>query len=105
MLGLRVGERRNIFAEEERAPGPDARRREGGVALAPCIQLGSFNSGTWQDEDELLSWYAHFRLPSLNKMPGCIAIRKLVVCLGLGEARRALRVHVPRRAQQAVPCT
>jgi len=50
--------------------------------LAPCIQLGSFNAGTWQDEDELLSWYAHFRLPSLNKMPGCIAIRKLVSVSG-----------------------
>lgn len=82
MLGMRAGERRNLFAEEERALGPDTRRREGGVMLAPCIQLGSFNAGTWQDEDELLSWYAHFRLPSLNKMPGCIAIRKLVSVSG-----------------------
>jgi hypothetical protein len=114
MLALRVGERRNLFVEEARAPGPDARRREGGVALAPCIQLGSFNAGTWQDEDELLSWYAHFRLPSLNKMPGCIAIRKLVSVSGwakhgvlyeftsLEERNRQFRAHEatdPKMAQ------
>ena len=82
MLALRTGERRNIFTEEARANGPDAKRREGKWMPAPCIQLGSFNSGSYEDEDELLSWYAHFRLPSMEIMPGSIGIRKLASVSG-----------------------
>ena len=35
-LALRVGERVNIFTEEHRAQGPDAKRREGRHTLARC---------------------------------------------------------------------
>ena len=76
MLTLRIGERVNIVTEEARAAGPAARRREGKYALAPCIQLGSFNAGS-ADEDEILDWYANWRLPSMAKLPGCLGIRKL----------------------------
>ena len=82
MLALRLDERVNIFTEEARADGPDARRREGRYTLAPGIQIGSFNAGSYLDEDELLSWYAHLRLPSFRTLPGGIGIRKLVSVSG-----------------------
>ena len=82
MLALRQGERVNIFTEEARAYGPDARRREGRYTLAPGIQLGNFNPGGYGDEDELLSWYAHLRLPSFQTLPGGICIRKMTSVSG-----------------------
>ena len=82
MLALRLGERVNIFTEEARAHGPDAKRREGRYALAPGIQIGNFNSGSYLDEDELLSWYAHLRLPNFLSLPGGICIRKMASVSG-----------------------
>jgi hypothetical protein len=82
MLALRLGERVNIFTEEARADGPDARRREGRYVLAPGIQLGNFNSGSYLDEDELLAWYAQLRLPSFRTLPGGICIRKMASVSG-----------------------
>lgn len=76
MRARRIGERVSIMTEEARSEGPAAsRHREAG--LAPCIQLGSFNS-TVEDEDELLAWYARWRMPSMEKLPGLIRVRKLV---------------------------
>jgi hypothetical protein len=82
MLAMHLGERVNIFTEEARANGPDARRREGRYALAAGIQIGNFNSGSYLDEDELLSWYAHLRLPNFASLPGGICIRKMVSVSG-----------------------
>jgi hypothetical protein len=82
MLALRLGERVNIFTEEARANGPDSKRREGRYKLAPGIQLGNFNSGSYLDEDELLSWYAHLRLPNFQSLPGGICIRKMASVSG-----------------------
>jgi hypothetical protein len=82
MLAMRIGERSNIMTEEARVHGPDAGKPEAEMALSPCIQLGSFNSGTWQDEDELAAWYAQWRLPCMQKMPGCVRVRKLVSVAG-----------------------
>lgn len=81
MLALRIGERVNIVAEEDRAAGPSAKKREGRMALAPCIQLGSFNAGTATD-DEILDWYANLRLPAMSKLRGCLGIRKYVSVAG-----------------------
>ena len=82
MLALRVGERSNIMAEEARVHGPDAKRPEAEMALSPCVQLGSFNAGKYQEEDELAAWYAQWRLPCMQKMPGCVRVRKLVSVSG-----------------------
>jgi hypothetical protein len=81
MLALRSRERVNIFTEEDREDGKDAKKREKKAALSPCIQLGSFGAGT-ADEDDLMAWYAQVRLPSMHKLPGCIAIRKMVSVSG-----------------------
>jgi hypothetical protein len=81
MLASRQRERVNIFTEEDREDGKDAKKREKKAALSSCIQLGSFGAGT-ADEDDLMAWYAQVRLPSMQKLPGCIAVRKMVSVSG-----------------------
>lgn len=81
MLAMRERERVNIFTEEDREDGLDARKRESRAALSPCIQLGSFGAGT-ADEDDLMSWYAQVRLPCMKQLAGCIGIRKMVSVSG-----------------------
>jgi hypothetical protein len=81
MLALRAGERVNIFTDENGVGGPEAGRRDPKQGLSPCIQLGSFGPGS-ADEDEILDWYANWRLPSMNRLPGCVGIRKLVSVSG-----------------------
>lgn len=82
MLSMRIGERLNIFTEEARVDGPHVKEREGEYTPAPCIQLGSFNSGAYDEEDELLAWYADFRLPSMSDMPSSIGMRKFASVSG-----------------------
>ena len=55
---------------------------KGPYTPAPCIQLGSFNSGSPEDEDELLAWYADYRLPAMGEMPSSIGMRKLASVSG-----------------------
>ena len=81
MLAMRAGERVNLFTDENSVGGPEAGKRDKSAALSPCIQLGSFNAGS-ADEDELLDWYANWRLPSMNRLTGCVGIRKLVSVSG-----------------------
>lgn len=81
MLAARAGERVNLFTDENGIGGPEAGKRDPKQALSPCIQLGSFNAGS-ADEDEILDWYANWRLPSMNRLPGCVGIRKLVSVSG-----------------------
>lgn len=80
MLALRRGERVNIMIEEATVLGPDS----GQKALMPSggIQLGSFNCGRWEDEEEMAAWYANDRFPSLEHVPGVIRARKLVSVAG-----------------------
>jgi hypothetical protein len=85
MLSMRIGERVNIFTEEARTDGPKAHRRAGNMALSPCIQIGSFNTGAYQDEEEMLDWYANWRMPSMRKLAGCLGARKLVSVAGWGK--------------------
>lgn len=80
MLALRAGERVNVMIEEARVHGPE--KPENGMAPSPCIQLGSFNSGSVEEEDEMLAWYAKWRLPSMKTLPGCVRVRKLVSVSG-----------------------
>jgi hypothetical protein len=82
MLAMRMGERMNVMIEEARVHGPEANRSEPDMAPGPCIQLGSFNSGSVEEEDEMLAWYAQWRLPSMKTLPGCVRVRKLVSVSG-----------------------
>ncbi len=81
MLAIRIGARSNVMTIEHEVRGPDT-PDTGDLPLGPAIQLGNFNSGSWQDEDELADWYSQWRLPSLEKMKGCIRVRKLVSISG-----------------------
>lgn len=79
LLALRSGESMNIMVEQARTDGPDAARRDPALPLSPCIQLGRF---VHDDDEELLKWYAGWRMPSMTQMPGCVGVRKLVSVAG-----------------------
>jgi len=81
MIAMRIEPRQNIWTEAARLDGPEANSYREGMTLAPCIQMGSFQA-RWQDEDEALSWYAKWRMPSLSKLPGCVRVRKLASVAG-----------------------
>lgn len=105
MLAMREGERMNVMLEEARVEGPEPPDHPLGPSA--CIQLGSFNSGSLEEEDEMLTWYAQWRLPSMKAVPGCVRVRKLVSVSGWAkhacfyefislEARNAHFVHYER---------
>jgi ribosome modulation factor len=81
MLAMRIGERVNVMVEAARIEGPQAKQYQAGMALAPCIQLGSFNC-PYQHEEEMLAWYAQWRMPKMRTTPGCIRTRKLASVSG-----------------------
>jgi len=81
MLALREGERVNIMCEAARVEGPAAASYKEGMMLGPCIQMGTFQA-KWQDEFEALKWYAQWRMPSMQKLAGCIRARKLASVAG-----------------------
>jgi hypothetical protein len=68
--------------EEARIEGPGIIEITPEMAPAPAIQLGSFNSGAWADEEEMAAWYARWRLPSLTALPGVVRVRKLISVAG-----------------------
>jgi hypothetical protein len=81
MLAMRAGERVNIMTEAARVEGPEAKNYQAGMNLAPCIQIGTFQS-RWQDEMEALKWYAQWRMPAMAKLAGCVRARKLASVAG-----------------------
>ena len=83
MLAERLEARTNIMVEESRIYGPAANQPDpASTPAAPCIQLGSFNVGSYDEEEELASWYARWRMPSLRNVQGCIRVRKLISVAG-----------------------
>ena len=76
MAALRLRERVGVMAEQARASGP-ASRGEDAEGVARCIQLGTFNALP-EEEDRLLAWYARWRMPCMEKLPGLERVRKLV---------------------------
>jgi hypothetical protein len=107
MLAMRSGPRGVLAAESVRIEGPEAGQREPGSLLAPCIQVGSYNTANPDVEAELLSWYADFRMPALSRMPGCIAVRRFMAVVGWAKhgviyefvSREARAQHWPSLAR------
>jgi hypothetical protein len=106
MLAKRTDVRVSIMTEEARVHGPECGKREGLRMPAPCIQMGSFNGPSPEIEEELLAWYADWRMASMAKMPGCLGMRKLAGSVGWNkhgvmyeflsmEARQAAVASVP----------
>jgi hypothetical protein len=75
-LALRQGEYRNFMVEAARIEGPAAKTYAGGMQPPSCIQFGNFNCD-WQDEPDVLAWYAGWRMPAMQKCPGVIRVRRL----------------------------
>ncbi len=85
MLAMRIGERVNIMSEAARVAGPEAKNYTAGMALGPCIQMGTFQA-KWQDEFEALKWYAQWRMPAMTRLDGCIRARKLASVAGWAKS-------------------
>lgn len=103
MLAMRKGQRQSILAEEMRFHGPEGAPKDGQIHPGGCIQFGSFNCPP-EAEDELLAWYADYRLPALAKADGFIRARKLVATTGW--ARHVIMYEFPdvaaRQSAQAI---
>jgi len=82
MLIKRIGTRTCIFTQEEFVTGPEFGARPAGSTPGSAIQMGSFQTRSVDDEFDLAAWYAQYRLPTMSRMPGCIATRKLVSIAG-----------------------
>jgi hypothetical protein len=80
-LGLRIGVRENVMVDAARVGGPEEAGYADGMKPAPCIQLGSFNCA-WQHEQEVLAWYAQWRLKAMRTLPGCVRTRRLASVCG-----------------------
>lgn len=76
MLALRQNEYVNVMVEAARVEGPAAKTYPEGMAPAPCIQIGNFNID-WRDEQDVLAWYANWRMPAVRELPGVIRTRRL----------------------------
>jgi hypothetical protein len=81
MLAKRQGERQCVLTEEIRVHGPDRGPAGDTMPPGPYIQLGSFNCPR-ESEDQLLAWYADFRLPAVQSVREFIGARKLVATAG-----------------------
>jgi len=81
MLGQRTGERANIMVEAGRVDGPVAKLSAQPMAPAPCIQLGGFNIEP-AHEEEVLAWYTQWRMPAMERTPGCVRFRAFASVAG-----------------------
>jgi hypothetical protein len=81
MLAMRKGERQCVLTEEMRVHGPDRGPVGDTMEPGPYIQLGSFNCPR-EFEDQLLAWYADFRLPAVQNVREFIGARKLLATSG-----------------------
>lgn len=80
-LAQRRNTRVNIMVEAARVEGPALTAYAAGMQLAPCIQMGQFNC-TPEYEEEMMAWYARWRMPALSRLPGCLRVRKLASVAG-----------------------
>ncbi len=81
MLALRSGERVNVMTEAARVDGPAAPGYKDGMKPAPFIQLGSYNYD-WREEQDMLAWYAQWRMPAMQSLTGMVRTRKLASVVG-----------------------
>lgn len=103
MLAMRIGERVCITAEVARRNGPEAKPPAGEMLPSPCIQLGTFNLGNTEGEDELLAWFEGWRFNALGNLPGSVRIRHMLSVSGWAKhgvlyefaSRKARDAHFP----------
>jgi hypothetical protein len=114
MLAMRKGERQCVLTEEIRVHGANHKAADT-MPPGPCIQLGSFNCPP-ESEDQLLAWYADFRLPAVQEAPEFIGARKLLATSGWvkhvimyefssRDARERVQAEVERRHPDGIAWT
>jgi hypothetical protein len=81
MLARRQGERQCVLTEEIRVHANGRKPAGGTMPPGPYVQLGSFNCPR-ESEEQLLAWYADFRLPAVQSAPEFIGARKLIATSG-----------------------
>lgn len=82
MSGLRRGAKQVVTTEQARVNGPEFATRPPATTPAPFIQLGHFRVRSVEEEFDLSSWYANYRLPTITAMTGAVAARKMVTVAG-----------------------
>ena len=82
LKGKRHGAKQVITTEQTRVNGPEYVTRPAGTTPGPFIQLGHFRVRSIEEEFDLSSWYANYRLPTITAMTGAIAARKMVTVAG-----------------------
>lgn len=82
MTARRQGTKRVVTTEQTRVNGPECATRPPGTTPGPFIQLGHFRVRSVEEEFDLSSWYANYRLPTIAAMQGAIGARKLVTVAG-----------------------
>lgn len=81
-LAQRQGLRTVVFSEEARVEGLAIGSAGGFAGPAPAIQMGTLRARSVESEFDLIKWYAHYRLPSMSRMQGCVRTRKLTAVAG-----------------------
>ena len=66
-----------VFIEEQVINSPEQRASPYGMGPPPAMQLGNFNTRTWEDGFELARWYRAERFPRVSVSRGMIRGRKL----------------------------
>lgn len=82
MTARRLAEKKVVAVEQVRVNGPEFATRPPGTTPAPFIQLGHFRVRSVEEEFDLTSWYANYRLPTITAMTGAVGARKLVTVAG-----------------------
>ena len=75
MLELRKGVRTLMLTQEACIHGPSI-HTQNSPGPSPAIQMGTLRAKTIESEFDLIKWYAQYRLPSMEKMTGCVRTSK-----------------------------
>ena len=75
MLAIRKGVRTLMLTQEACVHGPSS-QAQNLLTPAPAIQMGTLRAKTIEAEFDLIKWYAQYRLPSMERMSGCIRTSK-----------------------------
>lgn len=71
-----------VFIEEQCVNGPEQRALPYGMGPPPAMQIGNYNTDSFQDDFELARWYRAERFPRVSVTRGMIRGRKLLSIAG-----------------------
>lgn len=71
-----------VFIEEQWVNGPEQRALPYGMGPPPAMQIGNYNTHSFEDDFELARWYRAERFPRVSVTRGMIRGRKLLSIAG-----------------------